>query len=71
MIVSHEIKVKDKLDDITRELASADDDVQAEFFNKFFGQLYSQCEGMHEHQLRCIRAHLSSNSKELVKILCS
>lgn len=63
MLITTDVKVKDKIHDITRELATLDSDVQAEFFNKFFGALYAQCEGNHHYQLRMIVQSLSDDAK--------
>lgn len=70
MQVSVEIKVDSRIEDITRDLAEMDNEVQAKFLNTFFNRLYGVCEGMHHLQLARVKKHLSEHTQEMLRELC-
>lgn len=66
MLITSEVKVKDKIAEIAKELATLNAKEQAKFFDIFCAELYSICEGMHHIQMTCIDEALGTQAKYLI-----
>lgn len=66
MLITSQVKVKDKLDEIAKELATLTAKEQAKFLDTFCAELYSLCEGMHHQQMHHLNEALGTQAKYLI-----